>query len=61
MIPIKLIIKTISQAIDLALKKHDSYNRERYVNLLNRVMTDNQKITMAEYMDCKLYLGHSMD
>lgn len=61
MIPIKLIIRTISEAIDLAVKKHDQYNLDRYTALLNRVMTDNQKITMAEYMDCKLYLGHSMD
>ena len=61
MIPIKLIIRTISEAIDLALKKQDSYNLDRYAALLNRVMNDNKKITMAEYMDCKLYLGHSMD
>lgn len=52
--------KIINAAIKLATQKNDDYNLIRFKNLLERNL-NGQKITMAEYMDVKLYLGHSMD
>jgi len=56
----KAIVKLIDTAIDKARDKQDSWNLDRYVHILNEYMRT-KKITMAEYMDVKLYLGHSMD
>jgi hypothetical protein len=54
-------MKLIEQAIYKSSLESDHYNYFRYNELKKRLLELNDKITMAEYMDVKLYLGHSMD
>lgn len=52
--------KTVEDAYKKAVDQSDWYNADRYVHIISR-MNDGKDITMAEYMDARLYLGLSVD
>lgn len=51
-----MIKKLLLKAIEKAKNNFDQYNFERYSAMLDR-----KKLTMAEYMDIRSYLGLSLD